>query len=148
MDRHCESARAVAGFLGGRSEVARVHYPGLSCHPGHEVARAQMRDFGGVVSFELDGGEAAARAFLGGLRLWTLGESLGSVKSLVCQPATMTHASVEPDVRRAAGIGDGLIRLSAGVEDPEDLLADLERALREVEAVTAPAPARRTARTG
>jgi cystathionine gamma-lyase len=143
MDRHCANARAVAGFLEGHPQVARVYFPGLASHPGHDTARQQMRDFGGVVSFELRGGEPAARAFLKGLRLWTLGESLGSVKSLLCQPATMTHASVEPEVRREAGIADGLLRLSVGIEEADDLVADLDRALE----VSAPAPARRTVRT-
>jgi cystathionine beta-lyase/cystathionine gamma-synthase len=143
MDRHCANARAVAGFLDGHPQVARVYFPGLASHPGHDTARQQMRNFGGVVSFELRGGEQAARAFLKGLRLWTLGESLGSVKSLLCQPATMTHASVEPEVRREAGIADGLLRLSVGIEEADDLVADLDRALE----VSAPAPARRTVRT-
>jgi cystathionine gamma-lyase len=146
MDRHCASADAIARYLGGRPEVTRVYYPGLASHPGHETARAQMQGFGGVVSFELEGGEAAAQLFLRHLRLWTLGESLGSVKSLLCQPATMTHASVEPEVRRETGIADGLLRLSVGIEDPEDLVADLAQALDAVSSISR-APARRTART-
>ncbi|MCK6481306.1 MAG: PLP-dependent transferase, partial [Planctomycetes bacterium] len=89
----------------------------------------QMRGFGAMVSFDLRGGEAAARAVLRGLRLFTLAESLGGVRSLVCHPPTMTHASVEPEVRRERGIGDGLLRLSVGCEDPEDLLEDLQAAL-------------------
>ena len=88
-----------------------------------------MRDFGGVISFELKGGVDEARAFASSVRLWTLAESLGSVKSLLCHPATMTHASVEPEVRRENGISDGLIRLSVGIEDVRDLRADLEEAL-------------------
>ena len=95
------------------------------------------------------GGEAAGAEFLAGLKLWTLGESLGSVKSLLCQPSTMTHASVDPDVRRAAGISDGLLRLSVGIEEAEDLVADLEQALSRVSLSVAAdsVPARRTART-
>jgi len=148
LDRHCANARAVAGFLDGHPEVARVHFPGLPSHPGHAVARRQMRDFGGVVSFELEGGAEAAAAFLQGLRLWTLGESLGSVKSLLCQPATMTHASVEPEVRREAGIEDGLLRLSVGIEEADDLVRDLEQALDGLRGITSLEPARRTARIG
>ena len=147
LDRHCANARAVAGFLDGHPEVARVYFPGLPSHPGHAVARRQMRDFGGVVSFELEGGAEAAAVFLKGLRLWTLGESLGSVKSLLCQPATMTHASVEPEVRKEAGIEDGLLRLSVGIEEADDLVRDLEQALDGVREATSLAPARRTART-
>jgi cystathionine gamma-lyase len=139
MARHCANARALAGFLSGHPAVARVYFPGLAEHPGHDIAARQMRDFGGMVSLELKGGGDAARAFASGVRLWTLAESLGSVKSLLCHPATMTHASVEPEVRRHNGISDGLIRLSAGIEDVRDLEADLEQAL------AAPARVRRTA---
>jgi cystathionine beta-lyase/cystathionine gamma-synthase len=109
--------------------VARVHWPGLPSHPGHAVARRQMKDFGAMVSFELRGGEPAARRLLKGLRLFTLAESLGGVRSLVCHPPTMTHASVEPDVRRRGGIADGLLRLSVGCEDGGDLCDDLDLAL-------------------
>jgi cystathionine gamma-lyase len=129
VERHCANARRVAEFLAGRPEVARVHFPGLPSHPGHEIARRQMMDFGAMVSFELRGGEEAARAFLKGLRLFALAESLGGVRSLVCHPPTMTHASVEPEVRRAGGIADGLLRLSVGIEDGGDLVRDLEAAL-------------------
>ncbi len=132
LDRHCANARTVAQFLESHPAVSRVYYPGLPSHPGHDVARRQMKQFGAVVSFELEGGEAAGAEFLAGLKLWTLGESLGSVKSLLCQPSTMTHASVEPDVRRAAGIADGLLRLSVGIEEAEDLVADLSQALEAV----------------
>ena len=147
LDRHCANARAVAGFLSGHPEVKRVYFPGLPSHPGHDVARRQMRDFGGMLSFELEGGAEAAAAFLKGLRLWTLGESLGSVKSLLCQPATMTHASVEPEVRKEAGIEDGLLRLSVGIEEADDLITDLAQALDQVGEVTSLESGRRTART-
>jgi len=129
VERHCFNARRVAEFLAGRGEVARVHFPGLPSHPGHDLARRQMKDFGAMVSFELRGGEEAARAALKGLRLFTLAESLGGVRSLVCHPPTMTHASVEPEVRRAGGIPDGLLRLSVGIEDAGDLVRDLQAAL-------------------
>jgi len=132
VERHCSNAARIAGLLHGHPKVARVYFPGLPGHPGHEVAKRQMADFGGIVSFELAGGGEGARRFASGLELWTLAESLGSVKSLLCHPATMTHASLEPEVRRERGIGDGLIRLSVGIEDPRDLARDLEQALEPV----------------
>ena len=134
MDRHCANARAIAARLAEHPRVRRVHYPGLPSHPGHEIAARQMKEFGGVISFELEGGEEA-RAFTSRVKLWTLAESLGSVKSLLCHPATMTHASVEPEVRRRNGISDGLVRLSAGLEDRNDLLEDLDQALAAPRAV-------------
>jgi cystathionine beta-lyase/cystathionine gamma-synthase len=109
--------------------VRRVYYPGLIDHPTHAVARRQMTRFGAIVSFDLDADVEETRAFTRRLRLWTLAESLGSVKSLFCHPATMTHAAVEPEVRKEVGIGDGLIRLSVGLEDVRDLIEDLDQAL-------------------
>jgi cystathionine gamma-lyase len=132
MERHLANARAVALRLAEDPRVAKVHYPGLPDHPQHDLARRQMTGFGAIVSFELAGGLESARRFTRSVKLWTLAESLGGVKSLLCHPPTMTHASVEPDVRRAAGISDGLIRLSVGLEDAEDLLADLDQALDQV----------------
>ena len=132
MERHCANARRVASFLCEHPKVETVYWPGLPSHPGHDVARRQMRDFGGVVSFELGGGTEAARRFTTAPRLFTLAESLGALRSLVCHPPTMTHAAVEPDVRRRNGISDGLVRLSVGCEAAEDLVADLERALGAV----------------
>jgi cystathionine beta-lyase/cystathionine gamma-synthase len=129
MERHCANARAVAGFLVEHPKVAAVHWPGLPAHPGHQVAKRQMKDFGAVLSFELRCDVAAAKAFTKRTKLFALAESLGSVRSLLCHPPTMTHASVEPDVRRAIGIPDGLIRLSVGCEAAKDLVLDLEQAL-------------------
>lgn len=129
MERHCSNAELVARYLIAHDRVRRVWYPGLVDQPSHAVARRQMSRFGAVVSFELDAGIEETRAFTRRLQLWTLAESLGGVKSLFCHPATMTHASVEPDVRRNVGIGDSLIRLSLGLEDVRDLLDDLEQAL-------------------
>jgi cystathionine gamma-lyase len=137
MERHCSSARRIAEFLTEHPAVGRVYYPGLASHPGHEAAARQMRDFGGIVSFDLRGGIEAVRRFAGGCSLWTLAESLGGVKSLFCHPATMTHAAVDPDVRRKNGLTDGLIRLSPGLEDVEDLLADLGRGLGKVKGTSA-----------
>ena len=105
--------------------MARVYCPGLPDHPGHSVAASQQDGFGAMVSFELAGGEEAVRAFVDGLRWFALAESLGGVESLVAHPATMTHASMDAEARRRAGIGDGLLRLSVGIEAAEDLVADL-----------------------
>jgi cystathionine gamma-lyase len=129
VHKHCDNAEAVVRYLQGHDAIAKVFYPGLAAHDGHAVARRQMERFGAIVSFELDTTIEETRAFMRRLKLWTLAESLGSVKSLFCHPATMTHASVEPEVRRKVGIGDGLIRLSVGLEDVRDLIDDLEQAL-------------------
>lgn len=129
MERHCANAVRVAEFLAGHPAVARVHFPGLPEHPGHAVAKRQQRLFGAIVSFELAAGVEEAKRFASRTRLFTLAESLGSVKSLLCHPPTMTHASVEPEVRRRNGISDGLIRLSVGIEDATDLVDDLAQAL-------------------
>lgn len=132
VERHCANARRVAGFLTEHPKVEKVFYPGLPDHPGHAVAKRQSKDFGGIVSFVLKADEAAARAFTTRTKIFTLAESLGSVKSLLCHPPTMTHASVEPEVRRKNGIPDGLIRLSVGIEAADDILADLDQALAAV----------------
>jgi cystathionine gamma-synthase len=126
---HQENAEALAHALIGRPGVSAVHYPGLACHPGHAIASRQQKGFGAMLSVELDGGEAAVRAFVEGLRCFTLAESLGGVESLVAHPATMTHAAMAPEVRAAAGIGDGLLRLSVGIEHIDDLRADLRAGL-------------------
>ncbi|HVV88221.1 MAG TPA: cystathionine gamma-synthase [Kofleriaceae bacterium] len=136
---HQENASALAAWLVGQPGLAAVHYPGLATHPGHTVARRQQRGAGAMLSLELDGGVAAVRAFVDGLRCFTLAESLGGVESLVAHPATMTHASMSAEARAAAGISDGLLRLSIGIEAVEDLQADLAGALdRAVRATEAP----------
>jgi cystathionine gamma-lyase len=129
MERHCKNARVLADWLAKRDEVAAVFYPGLPEHPGHAVAARQMRDFGGMISLRLQGGPEAARRFLSRTKLFSLAESLGGVESLVCHPATMTHASIPYEVRVARGVDDGLIRLSVGIEDVDDLREDLKQAL-------------------
>lgn len=129
---HQENAAQVAQLLAAHPAVATVYYPGLADHPGHEVAARQQAGFGAMVSFELQGGEAAVPAFLDGLRCFTLAESLGGVESLVAHPATMTHASMTPEQQAAAGITLGLLRLSVGIEAAEDLVEDLSRALARV----------------
>jgi len=129
MRQHEANAMALAEALLASSAVAQVYYPGLPGHRGHDLARRQQHGFGGMLSFELRGGQEAARRFLGQLRLFTLAESLGGVESLACHPATMTHVPLGPEGRKAAGIGDGLVRLSAGIEATADLVADVRAAL-------------------
>jgi cystathionine gamma-lyase/cystathionine beta-lyase/cystathionine gamma-lyase/homocysteine desulfhydrase len=129
MQQHNLNGLAIAQFLAAHPKVRRVHYPGLPTHPQHELARKQMRGFGGMVSFEL-GSLEAARRLLNAVRLIALAESLGGVESLIEHPAIMTHASVPAEVRKEIGISDALIRLSVGVEDVGDLIADLSQALK------------------
>ena len=129
MDRHCGNARALAGWLAKQTAISRVYFPGLPSHPGHELAKKQMGDFGGMISISIKGGKASALKFMTRTKLFSLAESLGGVESLVCHPATMTHASIPADLRLARGIDDGLVRLSVGIEDVADLQADLQQAL-------------------
>jgi cystathionine gamma-lyase/cystathionine beta-lyase/cystathionine gamma-lyase/homocysteine desulfhydrase len=128
MDRHETNARALAALLDAHPKVGRVLYPGLSDHPGHDVQKAQARGFGAMLSFDVGSYDAAKRV-LDRFAVMSLAESLGGVESLVCHPATMTHASVPEERRLALGIGDGLIRISVGIEGEADLVHDLERAL-------------------
>jgi cystathionine beta-lyase/cystathionine gamma-synthase len=130
MERHCRNARAVASMLEAHPRVDRVYYPGLPDHPGHEIAARQMADFGGMISFTLKGDRMQdAHAVLSATKVFSLAESLGGVESLIEHPASMTHASVPRAEREKAGLGETLIRLSVGIEDESDLLADLESAL-------------------
>ncbi|HEU0201475.1 MAG TPA: PLP-dependent aspartate aminotransferase family protein [Burkholderiaceae bacterium] len=129
MQRHCENAAAIAAWLERQPQIERVIYPGLPSHPQYELAKRQMRAGGGMISAEVRGGEAAARRFLECCKIFTLAESLGGIESLIEHPGIMTHASVPADVRRELGIGDGLVRLSVGVEDVDDLIEDLSQAL-------------------
>lgn len=126
---HEQNANALAPLLAAHPAVGKVHYPGLADHPGHEIAKTQQKGFGGMISLELNGGEAAVRAFLDGLQLFTLAESLGGVESLVAHPATMTHAAMDAEAQALAGITPGLLRLSVGIEAIEDLAGDLNAAL-------------------
>lgn len=127
IERQQENAMAVATFLAESPLVAAVHYPGLKTHPGHQIAAAQQSGFGAMLSFELKGEADAVRSFLEGVEVFTLAESLGGVESLVAHPATMTHAGMGAEARRAAGISDSLIRLSIGIEAEADLIGGLER---------------------
>ncbi len=129
MPVHCGNARRVAEYLASHPRVRRVHYPGLPSHPDHPVAKRQMRDFGGMVSFEVDGTPEEARRVAESTSVFMLAESLGGVESLVGYPTLMSHGSMSEEQRLARGIGPTLIRLSVGIEDPDDLIADLEQAL-------------------
>jgi cystathionine gamma-synthase len=129
VEQQQRNAAALAAFLDSQTAVRRVHYPGLPSHPGHALARAQQAGFGAMLSFELSGGRAAVRAFVAALRVFTLAESLGGVESLIAHPPTMTHAAMDPDARAVAGLTDGLLRLSVGLEAEDDLRADLSRGL-------------------
>lgn len=132
--QHCASAQAIAEFLRQHPAVDKVYYPGLATHPGHAVAAAQAKGFGGIVSFSLkEDTQEAATAFVTSTGLFKLAESLGGIKSLVSHPAQMTHKTIPADKRKAAGVSDSLIRLSAGLEDTEDLIEDLRQAFSTVE---------------
>jgi cystathionine gamma-lyase len=131
MERHCANAERIADWLERRHDVVRVHYPGLASHPQHALAGRQMRAAGGMISAVLAGGEPRSRQFLERCRLFSLAESLGGVESLIEHPALMTHASIPAAKRAEIGIDAGLVRLSVGVEDVEDLIADLDQALRK-----------------
>jgi cystathionine gamma-lyase len=143
MERHSESAMTIARFLESRDEVAAVIYPGLESHPGHAIAKRQMRAFGGMVSFELKTGVPGGKAFSMATQVFTLAESLGGVESLVEVPPIMTHASIPAAERQAAGMADGLVRLSVGVEHIDDLMADIERGLAAAAKAGSPAGASR-----
>lgn len=134
---HAENAARLVELLAAHPVVETVYYPGLPSHPGHDIAARQQKGFGGMISFELAGGEPAVEAFLDGLEHFFLAESLGGVESLVAHPASMTHAAMDPEARRVAGIGDSLLRLSVGIEDADDLAADLGAALERVARVLA-----------
>jgi len=132
MERHCKNAKKIAEFLRSNPKVKKVYFPGLEEHEGHETAKKQMKDYGGMLSFELDTDFNGLKRFFSSLKIITLAESLGSVKSLICHPATMTHASVEPEVRKKRGITDSLVRLSVGIEDVEDLIEDLSNGIKAI----------------
>lgn len=132
IERHCSNAHQIAAFLSAHPLVGTVHYPGLECHPQHEIAQKQMQGMGGIVSFELKGGLEAAKEFMDSLKLSMISFSLGDPETLVQHPATMTHFSMSHKDRAAAGITDELIRLSAGLESASDIIYDLEQALKTI----------------
>jgi cystathionine gamma-lyase len=129
MERHCANAARIAAWAKEQRAFEKVAYPGLPDHPDHELARRQMRGFGGMVTLVLRGGFDAARRFMERTRLFACAESLGGVESLINHPAIMTHASMPREMRERIGVVDALVRLSVGIEDPDDLIADLQQAL-------------------
>ncbi len=131
MEQHDKSGRAVAAFLEEHPKVLKVYYPGSTSHPQHALAKRQQHGFGGMVSFDV-GSLEAARIVLESVKLCTLAESLGGVETLICHPATMTHASVDQEKRNRLGITDGLVRISVGIEDTDDIVADLDQALKQI----------------
>ena len=132
VTRHCENAQVIAEFLEAHSKVERVTYPGLPSHPQYDIAKDQMDGFSGMISMELKGGIPAGISLMNGLELCSLAESLGAVETMITHPATMTHADVPKDERLARGLTDGLVRLSVGIEDNEDIIADLNQALDKI----------------
>jgi cystathionine gamma-lyase len=132
MDAHCRNAQIIAEYLEKHPKVEKIAYPGLPSHPQHEVAKKQMKGFGGMITFYLKGGIEESRKFLASMKTMTLAESLGGVESLIECPAVMTHFSVPPEIRKELGISDNLIRISVGIEDVEDLVADLQQAFEKI----------------
>lgn len=132
MERQSESAMEIALFLEDHEKVDYVIYPGLASHPQHELSKTQASGFGAMVAFEVQGGVEAGKKLMDSVELWTLAENLGAVESLITHPVTMTHAAVPREERIASGITDGLVRLSVGLEDVEDLIADLDAALERL----------------
>jgi len=129
MEKHSDSALTIAQRLEAHPKVAKVFYPGLPSHPGYAIAKKQMKKFGGMIAFEVKGGTDAGKKVMNLMELCILAVSLGDCESLIQHPASMTHASYSPEERKKAGISDGLIRLSVGLEHPDDIIADLENAL-------------------
>ena len=132
MERHCENAMKIASFLENHKAIEKVIYPGLKTHPHHEIASKQMRGYGGMITLILKGGLDSAKSFLERTEIFSLAESLGGVESLIEHPAIMTHASIPPEIREEIGISDGLVRLSVGIESLDDLIRDLEVALKDL----------------
>ena len=132
MERHCKNAKKVVEFLNKHPKIERVYYPGLETHPGHEIAKKQMKDFGAMISFELKGGFEAGKTLLNSLKLCSLAVSLGDTETLIQHPASMTHSPYTKEEREAAGITDGLVRLSVGLENVEDIIEDLEQGLEKI----------------
>jgi methionine-gamma-lyase len=129
MERHCNSAEKIAAHLEQHPMIKRVFYPGLPSHPQHQLAKKQMSGFGGVLAFEMRDGYEVARRLMDNIKIFTLAVSLGSVDSLIQHPASMTHSGIDPEVRAKIGITDGLVRISVGLEDPNDLIAALDEGL-------------------
>ena len=132
MQRHCDNARKLAAYLASEPKVERVYFPGLECHPNHEVASRQMRDFGGMISIEVKGGKAAGMRLVNSLKMAVIAVSLGDAETLVQHPASMTHSAYSAEELKEAGIPEGLVRISVGLEDSEDIIADFRQAFAQV----------------
>ena len=132
MQKHCANAHQVADFLTACDKVEKVYYPGLESHPNHEVAARQMKDFGAMISFEVKGGKEAGMKLVNSLELCTVAVSLGDAETLIEHPASMTHSTYSPEELAAAGIPEGLVRLSVGLENAEDIIADLKQAFDRI----------------
>ena len=132
MEKHCKNAKKIVEFLNKHPKIEKVYYPGLETHPGYEIAKKQMKDFGAMISFELKGGFEAGKTLLNSLKLCSLAVSLGDTETLIQHPASMTHSPYTKEEREAAGITDGLVRLSVGLENVEDIIADLEQGLEKI----------------
>ena len=132
MKRHCENAQKIAEYLESHPKVEKVAFPGLKSHPQYETHKKQTDGPGALISFYLEGGLKSGKILMNSVNIYTLAVSLGGVESLIQHPASMTHACIPPDERKAAGIGDGLVRISVGIEDVDELIADLEQALEKV----------------
>ena len=133
MQRHCENGKEIAHFLRNHPKVDKVYWPGFEDHPNHDIAKSQMRDYGGMISFTIKGNKIEdAVTVMSSFKVFTLAESLGGVESLTCHPASMTHAAIPKEEREKSGVLDSLIRLSVGVEDVEDLKEDIDQALQLV----------------
>jgi cystathionine gamma-lyase len=132
MEKHASNAQKIAEFLENHKKVRKVYYPGLKSHPQYKLAKKQMYGFGGMLSFEMNSGINKVKKFLESLKIFLLAESLGGVESLIEHPASMTHASIPKEEREKIGISESLIRVSVGIEDVEDLIADLEQAFKKV----------------
>ena len=132
MQRHCDNARKLAAYLAAESKVEKVYFPGLESHPNHQVAKKQMKDFGAMISIEVKGGKAAGMKLVNALKLSTIAVSLGDAETLVQHPASMTHSAYSPEELKEAGIPEGLVRISVGLENPEDIIADFQQAFAQL----------------
>jgi methionine-gamma-lyase len=132
MEKHSANALEVARYLSSHAKVEQVHYPGLKNHPQHDLANSQMDGYSGIIAFEIKGGREAGRILMNSVKLWTLAVSLGDVDSLIQHPATMTHVSYSEEELRETGVTGGLVRLSVGLEDVDDLIEDLDQALDQI----------------
>ena len=132
MQRHCDNARKLAAYLAAEPKVEKVYFPGLESHPNHQVAKKQMKDFGAMISIEVKGGKAAGMKLVNALKMSTIAVSLGDAETLVQHPASMTHSAYSSEELKEAGIPEGLVRISVGLENPDDIIADFQQAFAQL----------------